>query len=97
MSFVRHYVMTTEPEKAEAFGDTLAALRDAVAGCRGSLRIDLLQAEKEPHRFFFIEHWESREDHAAAGSQLPPELMKSLKTFLTAPPESTDLTDLRPA
>lgn len=97
MSFVRHYIMTTEPAKAEAFGETLAALRDAVAGCRGSVRVDLLQAQDEPHRFFFIEHWESREDHAAAGSQLPPEVMKALKTFLTAPPESKDLTIVRPA
>lgn len=97
MSFVRHYVMTTEPSKTEAFGQALTELRDAVARCPGSLRVDLLQAEDQPHRFFFIEHWESRQDHAAAGSQLPPLVMKALKTLFAAPPESSDLTAVLPA
>lgn len=91
MSFVRHYVMTTEPDKAEAFARTLAELRDAVASCPGSLRVDLLHAADAPHRLFFIEHWQNREAHAAAGAQLPSELMKSLKAFLVLPPEASDL------
>jgi hypothetical protein len=36
MSFVRHYVMTTVPEKAEAFGKTLVELRDVVSGSSSS-------------------------------------------------------------
>jgi quinol monooxygenase YgiN len=91
MSFVRHYVMTTMPEEAEAFGKTLVELRDVVSGCPGSLRVDLLQVAGQPHRFFFIEHWASRDHHAAAGAQLPATLMKSLMAFLAAAPEANDL------
>jgi quinol monooxygenase YgiN len=94
MSFVRHYSMITSPERAEAFGRTLVELRDAVSGCAGSLQVDLLQVDGEPHRFFFIEHWQSRDDHAAAGAQLPAALMKSLKAFLIAAPEAHNLTDV---
>ncbi|WP_156839619.1 putative quinol monooxygenase [Novosphingobium aquimarinum] len=93
MSFVRHYVMTTTPDQAEALARVLAELRTVVSECEGSLRIDLLAVDSEPHRFFFIEHWASRDDHAAAGSQLPADLMKSLKGLLAAAPEAHDLTE----
>lgn len=93
MSFVRHYVMTTTPDQAEALAQVLAELRLIVSSCEGSLRVDLLAVDNEPHRFFFIEHWVSRDDHAAAGSQLPADLMKSLKALLAAPPEAHDLTE----
>jgi quinol monooxygenase YgiN len=92
MSFVRHYVMTTTPDQAEALARVLAELRDVVSDFDGSERVDLLAVDSEPHRFFFIEHWISRDDHAAAGSRLPGDLMKSLKALLVAAPEAHDLT-----
>lgn len=91
MSFVRHYVMTTSPDQAEALGQILTQLRESVSACEGSIRIDLLAVDNEPHRFFFIEHWRSREDHAAAGAKLPSTIMASLKALLVAPPEAHDL------
>ncbi|SFR89616.1 putative quinol monooxygenase [Sphingomonas jatrophae] len=92
-AFVRHYILQTSEENAEALRRTLLELRDFVAGCPGSVQVDLLHAPDAPERLFFIEHWASKADHEAAGKRLPSAVMGSLKQLLVAPPQMADLVD----
>lgn len=93
MSFVRHYILEANPANAETLRTTLVRLRDHVAACPGSERVDLLHARDRPERLFFIEHWASKADHEAAGRSLPAEVMTALKQLLVAPPQTADLLD----
>lgn len=94
MSFVRHYVLTAKPGKSEELQSILSSLRAAVSSCIGILHVDLLQTRQSPDIFIFVEHWESQEVHATAARHMPPELINALKTTLSGPPQSTDLTSL---
>jgi quinol monooxygenase YgiN len=85
MSLVHSYVMTarsgSEAALAEALGRLAAAVQD-IAGCEGAA---VLQDRKEPTRFQFLEHWDTPASRAAAGSQLPKDVMGAIMAALGGP------------
>ena len=85
MALVHSYDMTARAGSEEALGDALAALADAVKGIAGSQGAMVLQDRAEPVRFMFLEFWDSAESRAAAGSQLPKEVMGRIMAAVGGP------------
>ena len=94
MSYVRHYIMTATAERADDLSDALGALEASLRGFPGCLGIELLRDIDQPEKFYFIEYWDTKENHKAAGPLLPQDVMKRLGATLAGAPASASLNRL---
>lgn len=94
MTFVRHYTMQARDGAGDELANALSALERAVRMLPGSLGVDLLRDIDDSDRYLFIERWTNRETHAAAGAQLPAEVMAAIKPWLSSAPVGLNLAPL---
>lgn len=67
---LRHYLMIAKAGKETALAEALAALATQVRLLAGSVGVELYRDADDPRAYVFIERWERRDHHAAAGKTL---------------------------
>jgi quinol monooxygenase YgiN len=90
MGLAHSYVMTARAGSEDALGAALEALGEAVKHIAGSQGAMVLRDRKEPGKFLFLEFWDDAASRAAAGSQLPKDVMGRIMGAVGGPLQMAD-------
>lgn len=85
MALAHSYAMTAKAGSETTLGEALEALAEATRGIAGSQGAIVLRDRKDAARFLFLEFWDTPEARAAAGAQLPKEVMGRIIAALSGP------------
>ena len=91
MTIARHYVMIAKAGAGDELQSALDKLADAVRPLPGCSGVEMLRDIKNADRFVFIEKWDSVEAHAAAGPQLPKDVLAPMMAALEGRPDGSFL------
>lgn len=88
MAIVRYYLMTAAEGRGDDLLAELTGLAAKVRPLAGCQKVELYREPKQPLRFHFLEHWDSVDDHRAAGALLGKETFAPVAATLAGAPES---------
>jgi heme oxygenase (mycobilin-producing) len=91
MPIVRHYVMTAREGEGPALQAALLDLAAKAAPLDGCDGCELYQDSEQADRFFFLERWQSPEQHKQGGETLGKDAFAPIMAVLAKPPEGLSL------
>ena len=87
MTILRHYKMTAAEGRGGDLRSALEDLAEKVRPLPGCQSVQLYADPDDPLTYVFIEDWQSRDDHKAAGSALGKEAFAAVAAVLSGPPD----------
>ncbi|MFT3964787.1 MAG: antibiotic biosynthesis monooxygenase family protein [Sphingobium sp.] len=89
MGIAQTYILNAaagQEAEARAVLERMAAAVRPLPGCE---RVTVLQDEKRPHRFIFIETFVDADAHKASASLMPKEILSALSAVLDGAPDGS--------
>ncbi|MET0239742.1 MAG: antibiotic biosynthesis monooxygenase family protein [Sphingobium sp.] len=89
MSIAQTYILIAAEDKVDEAKEVLERMAAAVRPLPGCEGVTILQDDKRPARFIFIETFADAEAHKASAASMPKEILSALMAVLAEKPDGS--------